>query len=64
MARQIKLSGGNIKNIALSAAFLASADGGQVTMAHLFHATQREYQKLGKVLSAAELYGNYEEAAL
>ena len=62
MARQFKLSGGNIKNIALSAAFLAAADGGQVTMAHLFHATQREYQKLGKVLSALELYGALKEA--
>lgn len=61
LARQFKLSGGNIKNVALAAAFLASADGGRVTMNHLFHATQREYQKLGKVLSNAELYGSYKE---
>jgi SpoVK/Ycf46/Vps4 family AAA+-type ATPase len=61
-ARQFKLSGGNIKNIALAAAFLAASDGGAVTMEHLFHATQREYQKLGKVLSAAELYGSRKEA--
>ena len=54
---QFKLSGGNIKNIALASAFLAAADGGVVTMEHLRHATQREYQKLGKILSAAELYG-------
>ena len=59
MAGQFKLSGGNIKNVALSAAFLAAADGGQVNMAHLFHATQREYQKLGKTLSEAELYGEW-----
>lgn len=62
-ARQFKLSGGNIKNVALAAAFLASADGGLVTMAHLFHATRREYQKLGKVLSDAELYGAWKEMA-
>jgi hypothetical protein len=31
-------------------------------MAHLFHATQREYQKMGKVLSAAELYGSQMDA--
>jgi len=26
-----------------------------VTMAHLAHATRREYQKMGKVLTAGEL---------
>lgn len=61
LARQFKLSGGNIKNIALAAAFLA-ADGEQVRMEHLLHATEREYQKLGKILSEAELYGAYEMA--
>jgi SpoVK/Ycf46/Vps4 family AAA+-type ATPase len=55
LAHQFKLSGGNIKNIALAAAFLAAEDGGMVTMAHLIHATRREYQKLGKPLGAAEL---------
>ncbi len=57
MARQFKLSGGSIKNIALSAAYLASANGGVVDMKHLLHATRREYQKLGKTLSDEELYG-------
>jgi ATP-dependent 26S proteasome regulatory subunit len=59
LARQFKLSGGNIKNITLAAAFLAAEDGGQVTMAHLLQATRREYQKLGKVLSDTELGTNY-----
>jgi ATP-dependent 26S proteasome regulatory subunit len=58
LAHEFKLSGGNIKNIALASAFLAAADGGVVTMAHVRHATQREYQKLGKMLSAAELHAN------
>jgi hypothetical protein len=57
LASQFKLSGGNIKNIALSASFLASADGGVVRMEHLFQATQREYQKMGRSLSEGELYG-------
>jgi hypothetical protein len=56
-AKRFKLSGGNIKNVALAAAFLAANDGGVLTMAHLFHATGREYEKMGKALSAAELYG-------
>jgi len=57
MARQFKLSGGNIKNIALAAAFAAASDGGVVTVDHLLHSTRREYQKLGKSLSHAELCG-------
>lgn len=56
LAKQLKLSGGNIKNVALSAAFLAADDGGQVTMTHLLRATQREYQKLGRNLIATEPY--------
>ena len=35
LARQVELPGGNIRNIALAGAFLAAADGGVVTMAHL-----------------------------
>ncbi len=57
LAIQFKLSGGNIKNIGLAAAYLAAADGGIVNMEHLFRAAQREFQKMGKVLSEAELYG-------
>ena len=51
LARQFKLSGGNIKNVALAAAFLAAADGGIVSMSHLLHGVRREFQKLGKVLT-------------
>jgi len=57
LARQFRLSGGNIKNIALTAAFLTAQDGKTVTMAHLRQATRREYQKLGKILSEDELAG-------
>ncbi len=55
LARQFKLTGGNIKNIALTAAFLAVAEGRSVAMEHLLQATRREYQKMGKTLTAAEL---------
>jgi hypothetical protein len=51
LARTVEVPGGNIANIALSGAFLAAADGGTVTMEHLHRATQREYQKMGKVRS-------------
>jgi SpoVK/Ycf46/Vps4 family AAA+-type ATPase len=59
MARRFELPGGNIRNIALASAFLAAADGGVVTMAHLIRATQREYQKMGKVVLSGE-FGEYE----
>jgi hypothetical protein len=55
LSRAFRLSGGNIKNVALAAAFSAAADGGVVRMEHVLHATRREFQKLGKSLSEAEL---------
>jgi SpoVK/Ycf46/Vps4 family AAA+-type ATPase len=64
LAKQFKLAGGNIRNIALAAAFLAVQDEASVTMAHLFRATRREYQQLGKSLSEAQLDGSDRNAAL
>lgn len=55
LANQYKLSGGNVKNIALAAAFFAAEDGGILKPTHLMHAIQREYQKMGKALSEMEL---------
>ncbi|HLJ99256.1 MAG TPA: AAA family ATPase [Streptosporangiaceae bacterium] len=55
LARRIEVAGGSIRNIALAGAFLAAADGGVVTMGHVLHATRREYQKMGKVLTGGEL---------
>jgi len=58
MARQFKLSGGNIKNVALAAAFLAASDGSVVSMVHLVRATRRELAKMGKNCAASE-FGEY-----
>ncbi len=58
IAERMTVAGGNIRNIALAAAFLAAADGQVVTMDHLIHASEREYQKMGKLLSADE-FGPY-----
>ena len=55
LAHQFKLAGGNIKNIALAAAYLSIESDGIIEMVHLLQATRREYQKLGKVLSEAEI---------
>lgn len=60
MASRFEVAGGNIRNIALAAAFLAADDGGAVNMVHLTRATQREYLKMGKVVMGAE-FGKYAE---
>jgi ATP-dependent 26S proteasome regulatory subunit len=54
MARQFELAGGSIRNIAVSAAFLAADNSGIVKMMHLLHATRREFQKMGKVVLDGE----------
>jgi ATP-dependent 26S proteasome regulatory subunit len=60
MARQFKISGGNIKNIALGAAFLAAQDGGSITMESLIRATKREYQKVGKLCTEGDFAQYFE----
>jgi SpoVK/Ycf46/Vps4 family AAA+-type ATPase len=49
-ARRFEIAGGNIRNIAISAAFLAADEGGGIAMKHLMRATRREYQKIGKIV--------------
>jgi hypothetical protein len=48
LARELKLSGGNIKNVALAAAFLTAGEGGAVGREHIWRAAEREFQKLGR----------------
>ena len=54
LARQVDLPGGHIRNIVLGGAFLAAADGGVITMAHLVQATRSEYEMLGKIVADGE----------
>jgi SpoVK/Ycf46/Vps4 family AAA+-type ATPase len=60
MAKQFKITGGNIKNIALNAAFLATLNGGVINTEHLIQATKREYQKIGKLCTEGD-FGQYFE---
>jgi SpoVK/Ycf46/Vps4 family AAA+-type ATPase len=55
LSRRFKLAGGSIRNIIVSAAYLAAADGGKVTMEHLLHGTRRELQKMGRLLNENNL---------
>ncbi|MFJ4499700.1 ATP-binding protein [Streptomyces sp. NPDC088864] len=57
-AENFELAGGNIRSIAVTAAYLAADTGDAVTMATLIHAVQREYQKLGRLTLASE-FGPY-----
>jgi len=52
---RLNLSGGSIRNVALSAAFLAADDGSPVRMPHLVRAARQEYAKLDKTFTGAEL---------
>jgi ATP-dependent 26S proteasome regulatory subunit len=54
---RLNAAGGNIKNIALGAAFLAADSGQPVGMAHVLTATRHEFAKLEKPLSDAEIAG-------
>jgi AAA+ superfamily predicted ATPase len=60
MARKFKIAGANIRNIALSAAFLAAADGQVVKMNHLIQATRREFQKIGRLITATDFDKYYD----
>jgi hypothetical protein len=60
LARSFKLSGGNIRNIAVAAAFLAASESRAVGMRDLIRATEREYRKMGRLCVQAE-FGPYYE---
>ena len=58
LARQFEIAGGNIKNTAVTAAFLAAATGESLGLAHVLTALRYELTKQGKVL-LREDFGEY-----
>jgi hypothetical protein len=54
---RLNVAGGNIRNIALNAAFHAADAGEPVMMAHILRAARSEYDKLEKTLTDAETRG-------
>jgi len=54
---RLSISGGNIRSIALNAAFAAAESATPVQMHHLLEATRLEYAKLEKPMTGAELGG-------
>jgi hypothetical protein len=54
---RLNVAGGNIRNVALSAAFLAADEDQPVRMKHLLRAARSEYTKLEKPLTTTEIGG-------
>ena len=54
---RLNVAGGNIRNIALNAAFMAADTGEPVQMKHLLIAARAEYVKLERTLTDAEIRG-------
>jgi hypothetical protein len=54
---QLNVTGGNIRNIALNAAFLAAESEKSIEMGHLLQAARLEAQKIERPLSDAEIRG-------
>ena len=54
LSRKFELSGGEIRNVVLAAAYLAADEGGPIGMVHLKQALVRELRKSGRVLDEKE----------
>lgn len=54
---QLSIAGGNIRSIALNAAFIAASAGEPIRMSHILTAAQGEYTKIERTLTGAEVKG-------
>lgn len=60
---RLEIAGGNIRNIAVNAAFLAINQGTPIGMDHVMQAARREYAKIDRLIMDAE-FGRYSAARL
>jgi AAA+ superfamily predicted ATPase len=63
LARQFNITGGAIKNIVLTAAFLAAEESSPISLRHLIMATKREYEKMGRPILRSDFGKYYDEAS-
>ena len=56
---RLEIAGGNIRNVALNAAFLAAERGGRIEFDDLLHAVRREYSKIDKLITESEFGRHY-----
>ncbi|MFZ1410221.1 MAG: ATP-binding protein, partial [Micropruina sp.] len=54
LAEAFGMAGGNIRSASTTAAYLAAADGTQVTMKLIVMAVEQEYRKLGRLVMERE----------
>jgi ATP-dependent 26S proteasome regulatory subunit len=59
IAQKFEIAGGNIKNIVVSAAFLAAESKQSIGMNHIIQAARHELKKSGKLLLKEDL-GEYD----
>jgi hypothetical protein len=57
---RLEIAGGNIRNVALNAAFLAADRGGPIEFTDVLHAVRREYSKIDKLMTESEFGRHYE----
>jgi len=60
LAERMEVSGGQIKNIVLAAAFMAAAEQKPISMSHLVRASGQELRKTGKIF-VKEIFAPYTE---
>jgi hypothetical protein len=60
LARKLKITGGNIRNIILIAAFIAAEDHDSIGMRHLVRGASYEFQKMGKMIVEGDFEGYLE----
>jgi ATP-dependent 26S proteasome regulatory subunit len=60
-AKEFKLAGGNIKNIALGAAFFAAEHNESISLDHILQASKREYQKIRRPLEFDDIVKKIEK---
>lgn len=61
LASAFEVSGGNIRNISLTAAYLAADAGHEVTMLDIVRGVEHEYRKLGRLCDESEFGPYYHE---
>jgi SpoVK/Ycf46/Vps4 family AAA+-type ATPase len=62
LARKLKIAGGNIRNIILTAAFMAAEDAEPIGMRQLVRGASYEYQKMGKMIVEGDFEHYFEHA--
>lgn len=60
LARKFKMSGGNIRNVILTAAFLAAEERTPIAMRHLIRGAGYELQKMGKLVVESDFEHYFE----